>query len=849
MDVALPGEEPATAEYRELLAELRRSPAREEGSAAALRLERIAGLCEGDWSGFGAEAVEAVEALSDAERAVILESLMNRLNALTWHTPQLCRSMTQLVVLVASGLPIGSLSRSRDRYLRQVEQSHTVANAHLLAKFAEMEVASGRPLSPGVVATMRRNGLEGWQRHELAELLAAHREPAFNPGEPWADRALAHLATAEPRWTALCVHAATASTAKPSATWQRTARSLLEGLDPEAVRAEVSAWIALSGRPRPEALTLCFGGNADVNVWDPYNAEALRGLAWLLCLLPAGPTGADAARALAGLAETALRKVPGVGPRSPKVANAAVYALSQLPGPDALGQLARLSARVTFKGTLKLVTGALDTRARALGLSREQVEELAVPSYGLTAVGHRTERFGDDAEAELAVEGSSVRLTWRTDSGRVVKSPPQAVRRDHAEQLKELKAAAKDIDKMLTAQSDRLDRQFLSRRQWTVTDWRAQFLDHPLVGTLARRLIWRVDGTVCCWADGALRNLAGDDLGAAPTANAAGVVELWHPVDESPERIVAWRDWLERHGIVQPFKQAHREVYLLTPAEQDTGTYSNRFAAHLLKQHQFHALAALRGWRNQLRLAVDDSYPPATRELPAWGLRAEYWIGGFTDGGSYEDLTPSGSYLYLHTDQVRFYPIDAPKNYAHAGNGHGYAPWVPPGAARVEPLPLTEIPALVLSEVLRDVDLFVGVASLGNDPTWSDGGPDGRFHDYWTSYGFGELSETAKGRGETLARLLPRLAVGERCQVAGKFLQVRGDLRSYKIHLGSGNILMTPDDSYLCIVPGPGDGSAKASVALPFEGDRTLAIILSKALMLAKDTEITDPAITHQLRR
>ena len=46
-------------------------------------------------------------------------------------------------------------------------------------------------------------------------------------------------------------------------------------------------------------------------------------------------------------------------------------------------------------------------------------------------------------------------------------------------------------------------------------------------------------------------------------------------------------------------------------------------------------------------------------------------------------------------------------------------------------VPLDRVPPLVLSEVLRDVDLFVGVASVGNDPTWADGGPDGRHVDYW----------------------------------------------------------------------------------------------------------------------
>jgi hypothetical protein len=101
----------------------------------------------------------------------------------------------------------------------------------------------------------------------------------------------------------------------------------------------------------------------------------------------------------------------------------------------------------------------------------------------------------------------------------------------------------------------------------------------------------------------------------------------------------------------------------------------------------------------------------------------------------------SGSYLRLGTDQVRFCPADAPQNAAHdtSHHGSGYYMLVGRGQEPVQPVPLTEIPALVLSEVLRDVDLFVGVASIGNDPAWENGGPNGRFARYWTSHGFGEL--------------------------------------------------------------------------------------------------------------
>lgn len=194
---------------------------------------------------------------------------------------------------------------------------------------------------------------------------------------------------------------------------------------------------------------------------------------------------------------------------------------------------------------------------------------------------------------------------------------------------------------------------------------------------------------------------------------------------------------------------------------------------------------------------------------------------------------------------MRFYPLDAPENSAHCYGGE-YRMRLREGEDPVEPLPLTAIPPLVLSEVLRDVDLFVGVASVGNDPTWQDGGPGGRFQDYWTSYGFGELTETAQTRRTLLDRLIPRLAIADRCSLEGRFLHVKGERHTYRIHLGSGNILMSPNDQYLCIVPKPAPGGLQPG-RLPFEGDRMLAVILSKAMLLADDMRITDPTILSQL--
>ena len=370
---------------------------------------------------------------------------------------------------------------------------------------------------------------------------------------------------------------------------------------------------------------------------------------------------------------------------------------------------------------------ALENAATRQGMTKADLEELSIPTLGLETVGAADFAFGD-VKAELRVQNSDVLLTWFGADDKTLKNPPSSVKKDFADDLKELKTNLKDLEQMLSAQSVRLERFVLSRKTWVFTDWSERYLEHPLVGCVARRLIWTFafsgDVQNGIWCDGQIT----DSSGQALEINPAATVTMWHPLDSSSERVLDWRRFLETRGIVQPWKQAHREIYILTAAEERTDVYSNRFAAHVLKQHQFNQLAALRGWNNKLRLMVDDSYPPATLELPQWNLRAEFWVEGAGDDYGV-DTTEAGTYLYLTTDQVRFYTTGSRINYAHASGG-GYTPYVHQDANLALPLRLETIPALVLSEVLRDVDLFVGVTSVGNDPAWNDGGPQGRYREY-----------------------------------------------------------------------------------------------------------------------
>ena len=707
---------------------------------------------------------------------------------------------------------VGSPASSVLRALELIARKGSLAVAHqtilrklLDSQAARQQTARQRKIMERVAALA---GIGGGDDSLLIEA-----------GEPWADCAIGDLSglkgDTQEAWARLSNHAKTASGSRPSGTWLKRARQLIEPIGIRSFLDAVTRWFALVGQPgKGRPMRGYVGTVLNPTLISEQNADVLKGLAWAV-----GAGGdASASRVLADLAEICFKKIPVHGARCPRVGNACLAALKLLSGRDCVAELTRLRSRVKQPSVRAAVEKAIDKSAQALGVSREEVEEMSTPAYGLGSGGTVSRQLGSFS-AELSIIGTcDVALRWTAATGKTVKSVPTEVKHQHAEELKDLLRIQKDVKKMLPAQVQRMERLLLEQRDWPRNVWRERYLDHPLISQLSKRLIWRLGGSLedgAILIDGEFTRADGSTM--VPSDDAR--VRLWHPIDSKTDTVVAWRRRLEKLRITQPFKQVHRELYVLTDAERQTHSYSNRFAAHILRQHQFAALCQARGW--QYRLIGDfDSHNTPTLDLPRHGLRAEFWVEQPAD----DELSPAGINLRIVTDQVRFYR----------------------GTER-EPVPLDQIPPLVFSEIMRDVDLFVGVASVGNDPTWQDGGPEGRYRTYWQSYSFGELSATAQTRRAVLESLLPRLSkIRDRCSLSDRFLIVRGDIRAYKIHLGSGNILMEPNDQYLCIVPSRSTASP-TDVFLPFEGDATLAIILSKAFLLAQDSKIKDATITRQI--
>jgi hypothetical protein len=569
------------------------------------------------------------------------------------------------------------------------------------------------------------------------------------------------------------------------------------------------------------------------------NTDLLRGLVWFCIFFQ----DKELIRALSQLCVICFKKIAGVGYLAQKVGNACLLVLGQIASEESMTQLGILRYKLKGRAIQNTVEKTYQKLSSQIGISQGEIDEMTVSDFGMEEVGVLNETLGEIAARVTIIDTSKIELAWIRQDGKELKSPPAAIKEQYKEDVKELKESIQDMQKVLSSQKERIESLYLQKKNWPYLLWRERYLDHPLVGTLARRLLWRfnigrsiIDGI---FFNNQLVDIEGKDFSIL--LNEQATVEMWHPILYAPKTVLAWRKCLAEMEIRQPFKQAHREIYTITDAERQTRVYSNRYAAHIIKQHQFNALCAARRWKNTLKLMVDDEFPPASISMPAWNLRAEFWTDGI--GEEYgQDTNETGTFFYLATDQVRFFESGAVQARGHAYN-RGQT-------ATADPFPLENIPAIVFSEVMRDIDLFIGVASVGNDPTWADAGPEGH-RNYWYDYSFGELGTQAQARKEVLMSIVPRLAIAGQCTFEGRYLRIEGKLRIYKIHLGSGNILMEPNDQYLCIVRNQSrDMQANLNkVFLPFEGDDTLSLILSKAILLANDSKIQDATILSQIKR
>lgn len=607
----------------------------------------------------------------------------------------------------------------------------------------------------------------------------------------------------------------------PTKAWIGQARNLLSGEDLErfldmiaTYQPQVDAWAAIDD-----------GEIAEFTEWFPLQSN-WQGIVWASHL-----AGARAVQTLYDFAKRAFAKVPGKGIRAAKLGTAAIHALALVDGAAGLPSLLRLQREVAYPQIRKAITRRLEEAAQAAGITRTDLEELSAKDHGLTSCERRIPlTLG---AAVLRAQNGKVLLTWEDATGAACKTLPVSLKSGDPDGVNAARLLFKEIETDLVTWKRLYEVGYLANRGWSYEIWRSRHADHGTRSLLARRLLWTAerDGKrVTVLPTGA--NCIGRN---GKTVNCADArMSLWHPLDAAPDEIEDWRNLLAARAIEQPFRQVWRETYRLTDAERQTALYSNRFAGHVLRQHQFRALATANGWTSPLVTGFyKDEEEVAYIQLPELGLQAEFWAAPVAKNSP---QSHGGSYLYLTSDRIRFHKL-APKSRF----GRGAA------------VPLDKLPPLVLSEILRAGDLFTSVASIGLDPEWADVGTDaegpGEWRNiadaYWRDRQTAPLAGSATLRRRVLERLLPNMKPPGVFTLDETHLQIKGKLHRYRIHLGSAAVHIIETGQHLCIVPKQGN---KAKVMLPFDDDVVLSLILSKALLLSQDDRITDAGLTRQLQ-
>jgi hypothetical protein len=567
------------------------------------------------------------------------------------------------------------------------------------------------------------------------------------------------------------------------------------------------------------------------------NVAVMTGVFWASARLgPAAPLASIASAATFCFAK------PHGEFRSRKAGNAALWALGHLGTPEAVHALARIRRGVARDKAISAeVDKALSEAGRAAGLDLDDMLELSVQDWGIGPGGFRQERLGDWA---VTLRVASTRSTviesrpWDRSDATPKRGIPKAALADtEAQQIaEELKAATVDIPKLLREARARLDLSICKDRSWAWPDWWERFLDNALIATLSQRVIWFVewpdkDRAAVIWHQGGFQDVTGARLEKPVDA---ARLRIWHTLLAGTSDAIDWADRLAALGIRQPFPQAWRPVYQITAPERETRSYSNRFAGHILHQPAFVAVLRQRGWRAHSQQAFMQGRPEASNhiELPAFGLRAQFWAAGVGPFGPSGHDYGGAAFDYVITDRVVFFA----------------------DAATDAPLDLEAIPAIAFSEVMRDVELAVGIASIGRDQYWADGGseaphPANRIDGaeaYRMSFARRGSAELVAARHRALARFLPGLDIGARARLSPTEVEVTGTSgKTYTIHLGSAAVHLLPGRRHLCIVPGR-MGVLDHS-PLPFEGDAILAEILSKLFLLADDSRISIPHIRQQI--
>ena len=387
----------------------------------------------------------------------------------------------------------------------------------------------------------------------------------------------------------------------------------------------------------------------------------------------------------------------------------------------------------------------------------------------------------DDVDVYIKIDDLGQSEIIYEKAGKELKSLPTKLKKDKYIE------AIKEVHKNLKEQYRR-SRKMLEEAMEDGTEFYGyeieNLMTNPVIAPILKSLIFKMGNNLGYYVDKKLKSAKKKSVAVKDDS----LLKIAHCFDlfESGEWATYQKDIFDRE-LRQPFKQVFRELYVKTVDEKGRDK-SLRYAGHQVQPAKTVALLKTRRWIIDGQEGLEKVYYKENIIAKIFAL-ADWFSPADIEAPTLEEVQ--------FFDRKTFKPIL-----------------------------IDDVPDLIFTEVMRDIDLVVSVAHIGDvDP---------------------EASHSTIEMRKAIVEFNCKLFKLKNVTFTENHALIKGERAEYSIHLGSGLVHQKAGSAINVL---PVHSQHRGRVFLPFiDDDPKTAEIMAKVLLFAQDDKIKDVFILEQIK-
>ena len=253
--------------------------------------------------------------------------------------------------------------------------------------------------------------------------------------------------------------------------------------------------------------------------------------------------------------------------------------------------------------------GDLDAYAKIRGTTADMIRDQYLSDVGLAPDGTKSYDLGNQTVTARLQKDLSFAVELA--EGKPAKSlPKKGADPDKYEianaDFSEMKKAVKKIVKNRVSV---LFDDFLNNHSRAAVEWKAAYLDNPVLRTVASLLVWKQNRSTFIVTDTGIIKADGSEY----VISDKNKISIAHPMDMSADDVAAWQKYFTAHGLKQPFMQIWEPV--IAPETIMNDRYKGCIIPYyrFVKQEKHGIYVSDENFHNEISISFDDCYADVER--------------------------------------------------------------------------------------------------------------------------------------------------------------------------------------------------------------------------------------------